>query len=272
MMSEPLARYVYCVTAAGAAAAALEGVAGVDPRVGVEALDHAGLSAVVSFVSPDEFGAEALKRNLEDLGWLERAARAHQAVLDRALAADAVVPLRLCTIFADDAQVREMLERERGVFLDALERVRGRAEWSVKVLADPGAVEEAARERSPELAALSADAGGESPGRAYLARKKLDRLLQDEARTMAETAAAEIDARLRDQAVAATLLPPQHPDLAERPGDMLLNGAYLIERRHEAAFTALAGELGRRHRELGLDLEVSGPWAPYNFVAAGGER
>jgi len=53
---------------------------------------------------------------------------------------------------------------------------------------------------------------------------------------------------------------------------MLLNGAYLIERAHEAAFTALAGELGRRHRELGLELELTGPWAPYNFVAARPQR
>jgi len=270
MSERPLGRYVYCVTAPRAA---LDGVAGVDPRFAVDAVEHAGLRALVSSVPSEEFGADALKRNLEDLGWLERTARAHQAVLDRALAAaGAVVPLRLCTIFTDDGQVREMLDRERDVFLDALERVRGRAEWSVKVLADAGAVEDAARERSPELAALSADAAADSPGRAYLARKKLDRLLRDEARGMAEAAAAEIDARLREHAVAATLLPPQHPDLASRSGEMLLNGAYLIERAREVAFAALAAELGVRHRELGLELELTGPWAPYNFVAAGGER
>src|SRR5919197_1174356 len=73
-------------------------------------------------------GAEPLARNLEDLALLERTARAHQAVLDRGLAAGAVVPLRLCTISADDAQLRRALERNRAIFLEALERVRGRAE------------------------------------------------------------------------------------------------------------------------------------------------
>ena len=269
-MSEPAAgRYVYCVIPAGSRPP-LDGVAGVGPGAGVEVVEHQGVGALCSRVSLDEFGAEALERNLEDLDWLERTARAHEAVLARALAAGAVVPMRLCTIFAGEEQLREMLERERGVLLDALERVEGRAEWSVKLVADPSALEAAARERAPALAALSADARGESPGRAYLARKKLDRLLRDEARALAEAAAEEVHAQLRERAVAATLLPAQHPELAARPGEMVLNGAYLVDRGEEAGFVATAEQLGERRRELGLELLVTGPWAPYNFVAAEG--
>jgi hypothetical protein len=260
-------RYLYCVLEAGSRPP-LEGVGGVDPQAGVHVLDHAGVSAVVSAVSLAEFGAEPLARNLEDLAWLERTARAHQAVLDRALAAGAVVPLRLCTIFADDAQLRRALERNRAIFLEALERVRGRAEWSVKAFADPAALAAAALERSPALAGAS----GEAPGRAYLARKQRDRRLRDEARALAESAAEEIHRRLCEQATAATLLPAQHPDLAPRGGEMVLNGAYLVERAGAAGFAALAGELADRHRELGLSLELSGPWAPYNFVAAVGSE
>jgi Gas vesicle synthesis protein GvpL/GvpF len=270
-MSEPApGRYAYCVIAAGTGSrVALDGIAGVDPRFGVEVLDHDRLSALVSPVPLEEFGAAALKRNLEDLDWLERTARAHQAVLDRALAAEAVVPLRLCTIFEQEEHVRDMLDGEGERLLEALEHVRGRAEWSVKVVADAATLEAAARDRSPELAALAADASGESPGRAYVARKKLERVVQEEAHSLAESAVAEIDSRLRERAVAATLLPAQHPDLAARPGEMLLNGAYLVERAGEAAFASLARELVDRHGDLGFEPRISGPWAPYDFVVAG---
>jgi hypothetical protein len=227
---------------------------------------HAGLSAVVSRVRLEEFGAEALKRNLEDLAWVERTARAHDAVLARALAADTLVPFRLCTIFTDEAHVREMLEREREPLLEALERLRGHAEWSVKVLADRRKLEAAARERAPALAATSTDAEGERPGRAFFARKKLDQALREEARAMAEAAAEEVHARLRDEAAAATLLPPQHPELSGRSGAMLLNGAYLVHRGRAEEFAAVARELGDRHRAIGVEVEPSGPWAPYNFV------
>jgi hypothetical protein len=274
-MTEPaLGCYVYCVVPSGEHPS-LDALAGVDPDFDVEVLTHAGLSALVSRVRLEEFGAEALKRNLEDLAWVERTARAHDAVLARALAVDALVPFRLCTIFTDEAHVRDMLEREREPLLKALERLRGHAEWSVKVLADRRKLEAAARERAPALAATSADVEGEAPGRAFFARKKQDQALREEARAMAEAAADEVHARLRGEAAAATLLPPQHPELSRRSGEMLLNGAYLVRRSRGADFAAVARELGERHRGIGLEVESSGPWAPYNFVAtteAGDER
>jgi len=261
MTEQALAKYVYCVVAAGQRPS-LEGLMGVDPAFGLEVVTHGGVSAVVSDVRLEEFGAEALKRNLEDLEWLERTALAHNAVLARALACEAVVPLRLCTIFSDEAHVREMVERERDYFLESLERLRGHAEWSVKVLADPRKIE--ARERGP---ALTAGAEG-APGHEFFARKKNERLIRDEARAMVEAAAQTTHARLREEAAAAVLLRPQHPDVSRRSGEMVLNGAYLVERSRAAAFEAVTQELAERHRRISLDLEVSGPWAPYNFVAA----
>jgi gas vesicle protein GvpL/GvpF len=267
-MTEPaLGCYVYCVVRAGEHPS-LEGLAGVDPDFGVEVLTHGGVSALVSRVRLEEFGAEALKRNLEDLAWVERTARAHDAVLACALAGDALVPFRLCTIFTDNAHVHDMLERERESLDEALERLRGHAEWSIKVLADQHKLEAAARERSPALAATTADVEGEAPGRAFFARRKLDQALRDEARAMADAAAEEVHTRLREEATAATLLRPQHPELSGRSGQMLLNGAYLVHRSRAAEFAAVARELGERHRGIGLEVESSGPWAPYNFVTA----
>ena len=237
-----------------------------DEQPDVEVVSQGGLSAIVSRVSLEEFGAEALKRNLEDLEWLERTARAHQAVVDRALTAtDALVPLRLCTIFTDEAHVREMLDREGEVLEEALARLRGHAEWSVKVLADPTALQRAARERSSAAAGVGAET---SPGRAYLARRKLDRVVRDEARALAEAAVEEIHARLCEQATAATVLPPQRREVSGRAGEMLLNGAYLVPRARASEFGALVAELAAGRRELGLEVELTGPWAPYNFVVA----
>jgi hypothetical protein len=47
---------------------------------------------------------------------------------------------------------------------------------------------------------------------------------------------------------------------------MVLNGAYLVDRAQAPVFAALAEESAERHRDQGLALELSGPWAPYNFV------
>lgn len=265
-MTEDLACYVYCVAPAGDVPA-LEGLVGVDPSSEVGGLTEGELTAVFSGVRPEEFGAEPLKRNLEDLAWLERTARAHNEVLARVLAGNAVVPLRLCTIFDDEEGVRDALRRDRQPLLAALRRVHGHTEWSVKVLADPRVVEAAARERH----AVSTEAGARSAGHEYFARKKLERVVHEDARAMIEQAAEDTHAQLRDYAAAATTLPPQHRQLSGRSGEMVLNGAYLVERSNAAEFAALAKQLGASHRDLGLRLELTGPFAPYNFVAAGDE-
>jgi hypothetical protein len=262
--------YVYCIVRA-TDRLSLDHLAGVDPEFPVKTLITGDLSAVVSHVRLDEFGEEPLRRNLESLAWLERVARAHDAVLAHAMTAEALVPLRLFTIFADESGVARMLTDERRALLDALARLQGHAEWSVKLLADPGRLDEAARERS---AASSGVGIGERPrgaGHAYFARKLTDRVVREQARAIAQAAAAETHERLRDHATAARVLPPQNPELSRRSGEMVLNGAYLVDRASYDVFTAVARELSGQRRELGLDLEISGPWAPYNFVAAAEE-
>jgi Gas vesicle synthesis protein GvpL/GvpF len=161
--------------------------------------------------------------------------------------------------------VRDTLRRERESLLAALRRVRGRAEWSVKLLADLSRPKAAAREPSSGFTG----AGAEGSGRAYFARKQRDRVAREDARVTIERAVEETHACLCDQSAAATTLPPQQRQLSGRSGEMVLNGAYLVERSRDARFAAAARELGARHRELGLVLELSGPFAPYNFVDAG---
>ncbi|MBS1869304.1 MAG: GvpL/GvpF family gas vesicle protein [Actinobacteria bacterium] len=262
MRDEPSACYVYCVVPA-AQVPPLDDLAGVDPGLPVGSLTAGELCAVTSRVRLAEFGEDALRRNLEDLAWVERTARAHDAVLARALSAGAVVPLRLCTIFGDADHVRAMLERERERLHDALERLRGRSEWSVKARADL---------RRPAPAESGGAAPEQTPGRAFFARKQGDRELRERAAARATAAAQEIHDGLRAEAVDALLLPPQDPALSGRSGTTLLNGAYLVERAREPAFTAAVAQLAARHRDGGVEVDVSGPWAPYNFVATEPQR
>jgi hypothetical protein len=259
---------VYCVVREPADLS-LAGLAAVDPGFDVRTVTCHGLSAVISEVRLEEFGAEALKRNLEDLDWLERTARAHDAVLARALGgADAVVPLRLCTMFADRPGVRRMLDCGGPFLLDALDRLHGKAEWSVKLLADQERIETAVREHESGLTGAAGAGGSGTAGRAFFARKKAERVMREQARTIIQSAARVAHDRLGLEAVAATLLPPQQPELSGRIGEMVLNGAYLVDRSRAEAFARVSQELAEHDRRIGLELELGGPFAPYNFVPA----
>jgi len=259
--------YVYCVVPT-TAACPVQDVPGVAPDAGVEKLIDGGLTALVSRVRFGEFGSDALKRNLENLPWLQRTAYAHDAVLARALGAEAVVPFRMCTIFADEARVREMLNAERDMLLDALARLARRAEWSIKMMIDSQRLEEALRRRSRLPAGTGISGADEAaPGHAFFERKKLAQRSREHARSVARTTAAQIDAHLREHSVASQALPPLRRELSGESGEMVLNAAYLVDRAAEQAFASEARELAARHDDLAIRLTITGPWAPYNFVS-----
>lgn len=240
--------------------AQVRGVGGQEVRT----IEAAGLTAVAEDVGLAEFGEEALRRNLEDLDWLEATARAHHRVIDAVALQGPLVPMRLATIYSGDAQIAAMLS-ERGADLRAaLGRISGHEEWGVKAYANrqPGPSDESATTAVP-----SRPGGG--AGAAYLRRRRDQLTAQKHARQETLADAEEVHAELSRYAAETRLHPPQAPQLTGSKEPMILNAAYLLDnaRREEfaAAVTALAGQ------HPGLRFELTGPWPPYSFAGMGEE-
>jgi gas vesicle protein GvpL/GvpF len=242
--------WAYCVTDAG------------DPApADVERVEAGGLAVLVNRVPREEFNEEALQRNLNDLPWLERVARAHEEVLERALSAGTIVPLRLCTLFDGVESVRRMLEEEGDGFRGALDLLTGREEWGVKVLLDPSKLREAARGDDDEPAAEGLGEGG-----AYLLRRRQERETRELAGSLARGVAEQVHSRLEEHALASVSRPPQNRELSGHEGEMVLNAAYLVEAERVPQLRDLVSKLQTEHEPLGAHIELTGPWPPYNFL------
>jgi hypothetical protein len=228
---------------------------GVDDARDVELIRHAELAAAASPVSLEAFGERGLRASLEDLDRLEALARAHERVLDEALRMGAVVPFRICTVYAGADRVREMLEREREPLAAALRRLRGMAEWGVKAYLAG---------RGEGVAAAAAPASGTD----YLARKRTARDAAETERRALEATVDAVDARLRERAAGAVLSPPQDRRLSGREDEMLLNAAYLVADADAEGFGSVFAGLADRLSAEGLELELTGPWPPYHFSEA----
>ena len=232
--------------------AGVAGVGGVPSRT----ISAAGLTAIVGDVSDREYGEAALRRNLEDLDWLARTARAHHAILAAAAGRGPVVPMRLATLFAGDAGVTGMLRERADDFRSALSVITAHSEWGVKAYA----VKPADPVADPGLTATGS-------GSAYLQRRRAQLTASKDARQAALASAQAVHAELGRLAASTRLYPPQAPDMAGQQAPMVLNAAYLVSDERAGEFTAAVHELAARHRFV--QLALTGPWPAYSF--AGGE-
>ena len=243
------ARYLYAISR-DLAPEALTGVGGL-MGAPLHVVSHRGLDAVVSDVPLAEFGELALKQNLENLSWLERVARGHDEVVHAAAAAGPVAPMRLATMCLDDDGVRARLDEWHDALHGVLDRVEGRAEWSVKVLVPP-----------PEPA--TAAASGTGSGVAYLQQKRAEQQEREHRLARTSNIGEQIHQDLASITVASRLLSPQDPQLTRYAGTMVLNGAYLVDIAAGDRFQRRVRELAAAHPEARI--ESGGPWPPYSFA------
>src|SRR5260221_916186 len=132
-MTEPRGVWVYAVCD-DMAAKDLGQLTGVGGEL-VRGISAHGLTAVAGDVPLAEFGESALRRNLEDVTWLEATARTHHHVIDVLGQRAPLVPMRLATVYAADASVAAMLDERAADFRAALSRVSAHQEWGVKAYA-----------------------------------------------------------------------------------------------------------------------------------------
>ncbi|SCL14558.1 GvpL/GvpF family gas vesicle protein [Micromonospora inyonensis] len=255
-------------------AGALAPVAGLADRP-VRTVCGAGLAAVFSAVPLDEYGEQPLRRNLEDLGWLERTARAHHRVVDALARTGPVVPARLATVHTDERRLAALL-RDRGADLSAtLARLAGHQEWGVKGYLlpggpAPGETGPAPGETGPAGPGTTVG-GADAPvaretgaGAAYLRRRRAQLQAREDGQQVAARSAAAVHAELAGQATESCRHTPQDRRLSGASHPMVLNGAYLVPVEGLAGFRAAVAALAARYPALRL--ELTGPWPPYSFI------
>ncbi|MET9415601.1 GvpL/GvpF family gas vesicle protein [Streptomyces klenkii] len=248
----------------------LTGVAG-EP---VRPVRHLGLTTLVGPVPAAGFDEAALRASLEDIAWLEKAARAHQRVIDAVTAGGAcVLPLRLATVYRDETGVRRMLADRHAQLGAALDRLDGCVEWGVKVHATGSAAQAPAATGARPRSGVGPPAPRAAmSGRDYLRSRAAARHADEEEARREDEAARGIHAALTALAEQTRIYPLRQGPLAGPSGRNVLNAAYLVRRESGDRFTSAAAGLADLAPEDGVRLELTGPWAPYSFAGLATSR
>jgi len=256
--------YLYCVVAASRAPSLRRvpsGLPGLGPVRLLDMNDDRPRGAptswlVVADAPLDRYGEEAINRGLSDLDWVSRAAVAHEAVIESFVAAPAVLPMKLFTIFASDERAREHMRRDSARVRALIRRVAHHQEWGLRVVLDRAGATKIAKRTEADRAAAS--------GRSFLLRKKEMRDQAAELGQRAQRTIGDLYERLSEHAAkakrrAATEVPVPG-------GPLLLDAAFLVPAGKSARFRSLVSREARTLGRQGYHVTLTGPWPPYTFV------
>jgi len=234
---------------------------------GLELVESEDLAAVACAVPLADYGEGALELKLADAAWTATRALRHERAVEHFARRSTVLPLRFGTIYLRRENVARMLEERGAQLRSTLERLKGREEWGLNVYVERARLREQVASVSPRLREMEEAAAASPPGRAYLIRKKVDALRDEEARAETRRASDEIEGELASVCDGAARL-RVHKDEANEQGDTAARLAFLVRREHFEDFRATAERLAERYTPLGFRFELTGPWPAYNFAAA----
>ncbi|MEW5631666.1 GvpL/GvpF family gas vesicle protein [Streptomyces hydrogenans] len=264
MNDEPALTYVYAAAVpAPRLDAVLPGLHGVEDAPVAFLAPHAAAPGAPAFltsrVPADRWSEEALRARFEDLDWLEGTARAHHRVIEALTAHTTVLPLRMATLYRDDARALAALREQRPALAERLALLAHHTEYGVKayVTPDPGTPGPGADD--------AAGTAPRSPGKAYLQARRAQHHAREDRYRQAGVAAERIAAVAARYAAHVVRHPVQTGPLSDGgAGENVLNDACLVADDQADAFRAAVREAGR---DLpGVRVEVTGPWAPYSFA------
>jgi Gas vesicle synthesis protein GvpL/GvpF len=206
-----------------------------------------GLAALVSPVEGDDL--RATRRDL----------LSHSAVLERALAAGPVLPLRFGIVLRDEEAVAEELLEARHDELSALlRRFERLVELRVKAFYVEEAVLREIVRSDPAIARLNEATRGIPKASLHPQRIRLG-----EAVARALEARRESDTR----AILARLRPLAEDAVVENTESSLaFTASFLVDRGRVEAFDAAMDELAREHEGL-ITFKYLGPLPPHSFVS-----
>ena len=213
---------------------------------------------VVSTVPDRLWNDAAVHGGLQDMEWVGARALAHEAVVERFLENDAVLPMQLFALFRSDARAVDHVVQRRRSVAKILSRIERQVEWGLRVTVEP------AKAAASAGAARAARIGADVSGRDYLQRKRAQR---DESRTQLTRARAEAGRVYRALSPEATRS-LRRTEL-ERAGDgsrLVLDAAFLVPAARARTFASAVRRHTRSLAQSGMTVSLTGPWPAYNFI------
>jgi hypothetical protein len=234
---------------------------------GLESIASGGFYVVVKMVSDAEYSEENLKKNLSDIAWLDMNARSHVSIISLLMENHTVIPFNFGTIYHSVENLNKFIEDYSDLLIRNLQCVDRQEEWVIKVYSNQLILKEHIDSLSPEAAELEKQIMASSPGKAFLLTRKKADLIGNEIEKLCKNYGQEYFNEFKTLSGSDKLNNLIPKEFTCRNDNMILNASFLVVKDLAIEFLSLARRLKNKYSDLGFDLEITGPWPPFSFVA-----
>jgi len=185
---------------------------------------------------------------------------AHALVLEEVMKQFTILPIRFSTISGsyDESKIVRIIEKEYDKFSNLLEKMDGKKELGLKVLAIEKPIYEHILEKYDNIRALKDKLAKLDPVKAHFQLMKIGE--------MVEEALLKENQYFDDLIVNALTPMVEEVKINDKYGErMILNAAFLIKNETEAEFDKAINALNEQYGSL-LTFKYVGTLPPYNFV------
>ncbi|MFH1798253.1 MAG: GvpL/GvpF family gas vesicle protein [Candidatus Omnitrophota bacterium] len=271
MSEEKELTYLYCITKSKPVCNDFK-----DIGVKLALIYFQGICAVISEVSSNEFDEENFKKGLDDMNWLEEKVRRHENVIERIVQETTVLPFKFGTIFNTEENVLQLLKARGTEFRRTIEELNGKEEWGLKIYCDPKRISDTLPVENEDIKKIDDEIASSGKGRAFFLRKKREDIVKNVLDKKISEFTQDSFNRLEKLSQNAKLNKLLPAEITQKQEKMILNAAFLINKKRIKEFDNTIAYLKSRYVPKGLEFDWTGPWPAYNFcdgfIKPGDER
>jgi len=236
---------------------------GMDGTSKLYSIENSGYYAIVSDVSLEEYGEEAMEVKGEDIEWLKEKAVIFMDIIMKINTITNIIPMKFLTIFNSEKRVNDIIIENSEQFLHNFKRIKDREELSVKIYCDEKKYKE--KVMGEEIKKFEESIVGKPKGAAFFLKKKFDTELEDKIQSRIYGIANQVRDNISSLAAEVKSNKILAQEITGISIPMILNSAFLVDHIKEELFSEKIDELRIDYESNGFLIELTGPWPPFSF-------
>ncbi|HEX7064562.1 MAG TPA: GvpL/GvpF family gas vesicle protein [Bacillales bacterium] len=246
---------------------ALPAYKGLDGKHEVYPMSIKDMAALVCYLDENEYSEAAIKEKTNDMEWLKENAFHHHEMLIALNERYNVIPMKFCTIFANDESLRETIEKNEAKLTNSFSLIEGNEEWNLKIYCDDTELKKHVSAHNSNIEAKKEEISQLSPGRQYFAKKKIGQMVEQELENEKNAVCEGIHEQLSQFSLHDTVKKNWNKDVTGRKDQMSWNSVYLVPNARVEDFLKKINQLKEEWAGFGWKFEASGPWPAYHFAS-----